>query len=255
MSMGSFIKEVADVYRSSRKNQDIFWNVYVARPMAAMLVYFLRRTPATPNQITFLGVFVFFGAAAALIFWRDPWGMLVAALILQLSYLFDCADGQLARLKGMTSEVGSHLDFLMDEIKALVLVAAVGLRLWLVYDELWWLIAGMGAVILVAVATSLTTFVRRPEYAGVEIKPGASAMKKPIPTSLPGKVMWLVERVASFFVHYPSWFLYVALLDFVPGFDGAIVFFVLFLGVYLAYTARTSLAILFKLGRPGFYKS
>lgn len=252
--MGSFIDEVVGVYRTSRKSEDIFWNVYVARPLAAMLVYFLRRTPLTPNQITFLGVLVFFGAAALLIGWLSPVGMLLAALVLQLSYLFDCADGQLARLKGMTSEVGAHLDFLMDEIKALVLVAAVAVRMWLVYDHQAWLIAGIAAVILVAVATSLTTFVRRPEYAGKEIKPGESAKKKAMPTSLPGKAIWLVERIASFFVHYPSWFLYVALLDFVPQIDGALVFFVLFTGVYLAYTGRTSLAILFKLGHPGFYK-
>jgi len=253
--MGSFIDEIVGVYRTSRKSEDIFWNVYVARPMAAMLVYFLRRTSLTPNQITFLGVVVFFGAAALLIGWLNPVGMLLAALVLQLSYLVDCADGQLARLKGMTSEVGAHLDFLMDEIKALVLVAAVAIRLWRVYEEQAWLIAGIAAVILVAVATSLTTFVRRPEYAGKEIKPGQSAKKKPMPASVPGKAIWLVERIASFFVHYPSWFLYVALLDFLPQVDGALVFFVLFTGVYLAYTGRTSLAILFRLGHPGFYKT
>jgi phosphatidylglycerophosphate synthase len=252
--MTGFIQELIDVYRASRKNQDIAWNTYVARPLAAMLVYVLRRTALTPNQITFLGVFVFVFAAAILVAWRDPFGLLVAALVLQLSYLFDCADGQLARLKGMTSEVGSHLDFLMDEIKALLLVGAVSIRLWLSWENETWLLAGIAAVFLVAMATSMTTFVRRPEYAGKEIKPGASANKRPMPASLPGKLVWLIESVASYFVHYPSWFLYVAFIDFIPAIDGALVFFVLFVGVYLAYTGKTSLAILLRLGHPRFYR-
>ena len=45
--------------------------------------------------------------------------------------MLDCADGQLARLKGTSSPVGAHLDFLMDELKAFTLVAAVAVRLWL----------------------------------------------------------------------------------------------------------------------------
>jgi phosphatidylglycerophosphate synthase len=39
-----------------------------------------------------------------------------AALVLELSYILDCTDGQLARLKHQTSPVGAHLDFLMDEL-------------------------------------------------------------------------------------------------------------------------------------------
>lgn len=253
--MGSFLGEVADVYRASRKQQDIFWNVYVARPLAAMLVYVLRRTSITPNQVTFLGVAVFFVAAALLALWRDWTGLLLAALVLQLSYLFDCADGQLARLKGMTSDVGSYLDFLMDEIKALLLVAAASVRLWLDYGHDGWLVTGVFGVMLVSVATSLTNFVRRPEYAGQEIRPGASAQRKPMPASPVGKVIWLIERTAQFVVHYPSWFLYVVLVDLVPDVDGAMVFLVLYLAVYLAYVGRTTLGVVVRLAHPRFYRS
>ena len=128
---GGLLAEVARVYRASRKKRDIFWNVYVARPLAAILVVGLRRTPLTPNQVTFLGFAVFLGAAAALAVLPGWSGVLVAAGVLEASYLLDCADGQLARLKGMTSKVGAYLDFLIDEVKALLLVAACATRLWL----------------------------------------------------------------------------------------------------------------------------
>ncbi len=252
---GGFFAETARIYRDSRKEQDIFWNVYVARPLAAVLLYFMRRTPLTPNQVTFLGAFSFLGVAAVLIWMRDWTGMLVAAALLEFAYLLDCADGQLARLKSMTSDVGAYLDFLIDEVKALILVGAFAVRLWLEHDDITWLLVGLAGMALVSIATSLTNFVRRPEYAGRDIKPGESARRKAgVPQDLIPKALWLVQSFASWLVHYPSWFVYLALLDGLDGFDGSAWFMYLFLGVYALYAGKTGLGVLVKLGRPGFYK-
>ncbi len=246
--------EIADIYRQSRKDQDIFWNVYIARPLAAVLLYVLRRTPLTPNQVTFLGAFAFLGVAAALILIPGWTGMLVAAGALEFAYLLDCADGQLARLKKMTSEVGAYLDFLIDEVKALILVGAFAVRLYLTEHHVWWLFVGLAGMALVSIATSLTNFVRRPEYAGRDIKPGESARRKAgAPKGLVPKALWVVQSVASWLVHYPSWFVYLALADGFAQFDGARWFMYLFLGVYLLYLGKTGLGVLVKLGRPGFY--
>ena len=252
--MVGFVKAIRAVYRDSRKDEDIAWNVYVARPLAAILVWALRATPLTPNQVTFLGAAIFFAAAAALVALPGAMGFLVAALIVQLSYLFDCADGQLARIKDMTSEVGSYLDFLIDEIKALLLVGAVGMRLWVVDGHTYWLLVAIGGLFVVATATSLTNFVRRPEYAGKQIAPGESARARPMPKTLIGKAVWLVEGVARYLIHYPSWIIWVALIGFFVPVDPALLFLVPFLGVYVLYLGRTTLAILWKLGRPGFYE-
>ena len=254
-SNGGPLSEITRIYRDSRKEQDIFWNVYVARPLAAVLLYGLRRTALTPNQVTFLGAFAFLGVAAALMLMPGWTGMLVAAAALEFAYLLDCADGQLARLKAMTSEVGAYLDFLIDEVKALILVGAFGVRLWLAHDEIAWLLAGLAGMALVSIATSLTNFVRRPEYAGRDIKPGESARRKAgAPDGLVAKALWLVQGFASWLVHYPSWFVYLALLDGLDGFDGSAWFMYLFLGVYALYAAKTGLGVLLKLGRPGFYR-
>lgn len=252
----SVFGEVASIYRNSRKEQDIFWNIWIARPLAAVLLLFLRRTPITPNQVTFLGAFCFLGVAAALIAIPGWGGMLLAAALLEFAYLLDCADGQLARLKSMTSEVGAYLDFLIDEVKALLLVGAFGVRLWLANDDARWLLVGIAGMALVSIATSLTNFVRRPEYAGRDIKPGESARRKgQAPKGLVARVLWLVQGLASWLVHYPSWFVYLALADGFSQFDGSRWFVYLFLGVYLLYAAKTGLAVLLRLGHPGFYKS
>lgn len=251
----SLTQELTQIYRDSRKQRDISWNVYVARPIAAVLLYFLRRTSLTPNQVSFLGAFLFLGVAGALVGVTGWQGMALGALAIQVSYWFDCVDGQLARLKSMTSPVGMYLDFLIDEFKALLLVAACALRLWRFDGRELWLIVGMLGVGMVAVATSLTTFVRRPEYAGHEIKPGVH-QEKPMPTSPLGKLIWLAERLAQWIVHYPSWFHYVALVAVFlpPWLDGAAVFLLLFLGVYGVYIAKTGLGIFLRLASPNFYK-
>jgi phosphatidylglycerophosphate synthase len=251
---GGIFAEVARVYRESRKDHDIAWNVYVARPIAAVLVAILRRTPITPNQVTILGALVFVGCAATLVFWRDWTGLLVSAAILELAYVFDKADGQLARLKGLTSDVGAYFDFLIDEVKALLLVGSMSIRVWLDTGEAVWLLVGIGGAALVSIATSLTSFVRRREYAGEEIRPGASARQPSMPEGFVAKIAWLVKRTASFVVHYPSWFVFLALAGAIDGFEPARWFLYLFLGVYALYAARTGLAVVLKLGRPSFYE-
>ena len=246
--------EVKQVYRDSRKAKDIAWNVYVARPLAAVLVALLRRTALTPNQVTILGFLVFLGILPIGLFIPGFLGFLLLALIVQLAYIFDCADGQLARLKKMTSEAGAYFDFFIDEVKALLLVAVLGVRLWLFEGETEWLLVALLGAIMVSVATSLTAFVGRPEYSGVDIKPGASAAQPSAPKGVLPKSIWLVQRVASYVVHYPSWILYVAALDFFPQVSGEKVFLGLFLAVYSLYIAKTGLGVLVKLGSPKFYQ-
>ena len=125
--------------------------------------------------------------------------------------MLDCADGQLARLKGTSSPVGAHLDFLMDELKAFALVAAVAVRLWLPGARPALAARGRSPCLaVVAAAISLTTFMRRPEYAAATgaavsqgtgdygegfAKPAASTRRSPLA---------LVEALGRFVVHYPS---------------------------------------------------
>ena len=157
--------QVAEVYRRTRKPKDILWNRFVARPLAAVLLVPLRATSITPNQVTLLTLVVFAAGAAMLALWPGWRALVIAASVIELSYVLDCVDGQLARLKGTSSPVGAHLDFLMDELKAFMLIAAVGIRLWRASGQELWLLEGLLGLVIVASAISLTTFLRRPEYA------------------------------------------------------------------------------------------
>lgn len=242
------LNAVVDAYRRTRKPKDIFWNKFVARPLAAVVIVPLARTSVTPNQITLVTLPVFL-AGAALIAFRPGWGALLAGVgILELSYVLDCADGQLARLKGTSSPVGAHLDFLMDELKAFALVAGVAVRLWQPAHEARWLLEGLGALVAVAGAISLTTFMRRPEYAaatGAAVSKGTGDYGEGFAAAAPARrsPLALVEAVGRFVVHYPSYLVYVAIANRID----------LFLHAYLlmnaAYAARALLSIGRALGR------
>jgi len=239
----------ADIYRRTWKPHDIIWNRLVARPLAAVVVVPLARTGITPNQVTFLTLPVFL-AGAALLALLPSWGALVAgAAIIELSYVLDCADGQLARLKGTSSPVGAHLDFLMDELKAFTLIAAIAVRLWMPAHDPRWLLEGLAGLVVVAAAISLTTFVRRPEYAAATgaavsqgtgdygegfAQPAAAARRSPLA---------LIEAVGRFIVHYPSHIWLVALVNRIDIFLHAYVL------MNAAYAGRAFLGIMLSLGR------
>ena len=106
----------AEVYRKTRKVPDLFWNAYVCRPVAAVLVSAIEGTRITPNQITLAAVFVALGSVAVLLTVPGYWGLVAAVVVFELSYVLDCADGMLARWRGTASPVGHVLDFLMDEL-------------------------------------------------------------------------------------------------------------------------------------------
>ncbi len=242
------LSAVVDAYRRTRKPKDIVWNKFVARPLAAAVIVPLARTSVTPNQITLVTLPVFL-AGAALIAFRPGWGALCAGVgILEFSYVLDCADGQLARLKGTSSPVGAHLDFLMDELKAFALVAAIALRLWQPAHEARWLLEGLGGLVIVAGAISLTTFMRRPEYAaatGAPVARGAGDYGEGFAAAAPTRrsPLALLEAVGRFVVHYPSYIVFVAIANRVDLFLHA------YLAMNAAYAARALLSIGRALGR------
>jgi hypothetical protein len=251
----SLFSQIADSYRRTKKPKDILWNRLVARPMAAVLLVPLAGSRVTPNQVTFVSLACFVASMALLVGLPGYGGLLIAVGVLELSYVFDCVDGQLARLRGTSSPVGAHLDFLMDELKAFLLVAATGARLWLADGHTRWLLEALGGLAVVASAISLTTFIRRPEYLCATGAPrpqsagdygdglyGAAAAATPNrPRSLVGNAVAAAESLGRLIIHYPSYLVFVAAANRLD----------LFLHVYLAFNAayagRTILAVIRKL--------
>lgn len=237
---------VRDLYRQSKKKRDNFWTEWVSRPPAAVLVYFLRNTPITPNQVSFLAISVAAAGCASLVFWRSWLGLIVAGLVLQLAYIIDCVDGQLARIKSMSSPVGALLDFMLDEVKAFMVIASAATRLYLQSSDAKFLLIGLFGLMAAATGITLTTFMRRPEYleaTGAPPIPPATERASHAPTSL--SPIALVEALGKLVLHYPTWFLLVC------AFNRLDIYLYAYCGAHVLYLGRSSLIILVKLGRFG----
>jgi phosphatidylglycerophosphate synthase len=235
----SMWSDIVAIYRASKKKHDINWfTEWVARPPAAVVVYLLRNSPVTPNQVTFASSFVAAVACAMIALLPGHGWLIAAAIVFELSFVLDCADGQLARLKKVASPLGHLLDFLMDELKAMLLIGCVTIRIWRDTGDDRFLIIGLGALFCLAAGISLTSFMRRPEYGA---KPPTEDGQPAEMSRRSGPVEW----AARFVVHYPQ---YIWACAFANRID---VFFWAYAGVNALYLGRSLLAILLRLGRFG----
>jgi phosphatidylglycerophosphate synthase len=236
--------EIVAIYRASKKKQDINWfTEHVARPPAAVVVYAVRGTPITPNQLTFLSAFIAAGACALLVAWPGWAGVVTAAAVFELSFVLDCADGQLARHRKMASPLGHLLDFLMDELKAMLLLACVAVRLWRETADDRLLLVGLAGLFCLASGIALTSFMRRPEYGAkppTEDGQPAQVGNRGGPLGL---VVSAIEWAARVVVHYPQYIWICALANRLD------VFFWAYTGVNALYLLKSLAVILLKLGR------
>jgi hypothetical protein len=246
----------AEVYRETRKKHDQVFNVYVMRPLAAVVVATLARTRVTPNQLTLLNLAVFVVAAVTLVILPSWRGGLVAVAVLEASYCLDCADGMLARYKKLASKEGHLFDFFTDELKAVLLVLALPLRTWEtggygLDGRIWgahdprFLLTGIVGVAVVASAISLTNFVRRPELSGRATTVDAfyETAASSGPSSAGARAAALVTTFLRWLNHYPS---HIWLWALAGRMD---VYFWLYVALNGVYLARGWLGLALRLGR------
>jgi phosphatidylglycerophosphate synthase len=117
---------------------DGFYSTFVLRPLSEPLTAWSIRHQASPNTITIASLLIAAGAAGLFAF-GQVWAYLAGAVLLQVSLVVDCVDGDVARATGRTSRLGAWLDASTDRVKeglayaGLAIGAAVnGSDLWLV---------------------------------------------------------------------------------------------------------------------------
>jgi phosphatidylserine synthase len=93
-----------------------FWTNQVCRRIAAVIVILINPTPITPNIVTVLSFAVNMVANYQLL--NNQLG--IAAVLFFFAHVLDCADGQLARLRGVVSNFGTFFDPVLDGLKDLI---------------------------------------------------------------------------------------------------------------------------------------
>lgn len=113
------------VQKLTCKKRDAWWTVVLVDPVATrMLIVMARFRFITPNRVTWAALFVGLGSAA-LFLKGDTQSLIIGAALYHLSFIFDCIDGKLARLKGNGTVFGGWLDYVFDRIRVLFCALAL----------------------------------------------------------------------------------------------------------------------------------
>ena len=101
---------------------------YVTHKISIRIVKLLLHSSITPNQITLLSIVV--GIISSIMFAvAIPVYFLAGALILELYYVIDAVDGQLARYKKLSSMTGGYFDYVSNYIVHPCVFFCIGLGL------------------------------------------------------------------------------------------------------------------------------
>tara|TARA_Y100000758_G_scaffold106639_1_gene74506 strand:+ start:689 stop:1573 length:885 start_codon:yes stop_codon:yes gene_type:complete len=99
-------------------------NRYLHNPIAATIVQVIKNTWVTPNQVTYISIFV--GLVSAYIFSIGTvQAFFFAGIFLEVVLILDCVDGQLARAKECSSDWGRLLDGIAGYIIYLAVLTGV----------------------------------------------------------------------------------------------------------------------------------
>ena len=111
---------------ATKTKDDEWWSSFVTSPLAIFLNYFVVDIKwLTPNLITLIS-FITAILASLLIVIGGNSNFVCAAVLIHLSHVFDCMDGQMARYRKITSQLGAYYDRITDQIQVIIWFGAVG---------------------------------------------------------------------------------------------------------------------------------
>jgi phosphatidylglycerophosphate synthase len=102
--------------KMANRANDGFFSVFFLRKFSKILTWIAVKVGATPNQVTLLSFAI--GLYSAYSFSRGTFlPILLGAILLQVSIIVDCVDGELARYTRKFSKLGAWLDAVTDRVK------------------------------------------------------------------------------------------------------------------------------------------
>lgn len=110
------------------------------------IVWALQSLPITPNMVSLASLSSGL-LAAYFLFHLTAANFLIAALLIELYYILDCVDGQMARLKKLQNKTGAFVDTAVNYIVMLFLYFSLGCGLFLRTADFRWVLTGFLASI------------------------------------------------------------------------------------------------------------
>lgn len=113
---------ISDYKKTLKPNEtEEIVNLLFFRPTAFLFVLIVKKIDFSPNYFTFTSLI--FGLLSG--YYLSQGALSLGALFIYLMISFDCSDGQLARLKGISTKYGKMLDNVADIISYLAMLFGI----------------------------------------------------------------------------------------------------------------------------------
>lgn len=141
-------KKISDVKAYQKPHDSIFSKLFTRR-LSRFFTFWLLKIDSrvTPNQVSMLSVMLSI-LAAILFMMPNYWWRLVGVAFLQIGFALDCSDGEIARIKNMSSKFGAWFDSVSDRFKETAMFAAMTYFWWSEYHMTFGIIIGAAAMVL-----------------------------------------------------------------------------------------------------------
>ncbi|MFJ8845715.1 DUF5941 domain-containing protein [Streptomyces cyaneofuscatus] len=133
--------------RGAVKSRDGFFTTFCISPYSRYIARWCARRGLTPNQVTtasLITALIAAGSAAT----GTRGGYVAAGILLLVSFVLDCTDGQLARYSLQYSTMGAWLDATFDRAKEYAYYAGLAIGAARGGDDVW--VLALGAMVLQA---------------------------------------------------------------------------------------------------------
>jgi phosphatidylglycerophosphate synthase len=128
-------KKISDIKAYQKPHDSIFTSL-ITRHFSRSVTFLLLKYDknVTPNQVSIFSLLL--AVLACLLFINDNYAFRVLGVVLmQISFIFDCCDGEIARYKNMGSKFGAWLDSAADRLKEILMFMSLTFLAYIQYPK------------------------------------------------------------------------------------------------------------------------
>ncbi|MEV0380155.1 CDP-alcohol phosphatidyltransferase family protein [Nonomuraea sp. NPDC050643] len=134
-----------DDVHETRKRRDSWWTVYFVDPVACRVALpVANHTRLTPNGLTVFSLVL--GAVSAGCFAANQ--LVAGACVFYLSFMIDCVDGKIARLKGTGTPFGLWLDYVGDRVRVVLCAGGLAYGQYTLTGDVVYVVLGAAVAVL-----------------------------------------------------------------------------------------------------------
>ncbi|GAA1660388.1 hypothetical protein GCM10009733_067700 [Nonomuraea maheshkhaliensis] len=134
-----------DDVHETRKRRDSWWTVYFVDPVACRVTLpVANHTRLTPNGLTVISLVL--GLVSAACFATNQ--LIAGAGFFYLSFMIDCVDGKVARLKGTGTPFGLWLDYVGDRVRVVLCAGGLAYGQYTLTGDVSFVVLGAAVAVL-----------------------------------------------------------------------------------------------------------